>query len=348
MSNTANTINTTNTTKIAILGAGAIGTYVGGRLLTNKNQVTFIGREPLKQAIENKGLTISDNQGYKHVYSPQEVDMKCCASALENADIILVAVKSKDTLQAAKQIKEYASANAIVISFQNGISNKDILSKTCSQHVLAGVVPFGVVWSEGSHFHQAVEGQLIIESDDSSQQTIQQCFEHSGFPVAFSKNISTVMWSKLLLNMNNAINALCGVPLLTGLQNRQYRKAVAACMNEALSVMSTAGIASVKVGKTPVSLVPTILCLPNFLFNIVASSMIKISPTARSSMLDDIEQGREPEVNYINGEVVKLAKLNNMTAPINNKVTSMILDAHNQNKGSPNIELNTIYKRITS
>lgn len=335
-------------TKIAILGAGAIGTYVGGRLIAPNNQVTFIGRKPLKQAIEEKGLTISDNQGYQQLYSSLEITMECCASSLAEADIILVAVKSKDTLHAAEQIKQYAPNKAIVISLQNGISNKEILSKTCPQRILAGVVPFGVVWSEGSHFHQAVDGQLIIESDGSNKKAIQLCFEHSGFPVIFSNNILTVMWSKLLLNMNNAINALCGVPLLTGLQNREYRKAVAACMSEALTIMSAANITSVKVGKTPVYLVPKILRLPNFLFNIIASAMMKISPSARSSMLDDIEQGREPEVNYINGEVLKLAESKGMAAPINDKVTNLIMNAHRDGKGSPNIDMNAIYKIITS
>jgi len=96
--------------------------------------------------------------------------------------------------------------------------------------------------------------------------------------------------------MNNSINALSGQPLKVQLSDRTYRKVLALSIKEALYILNRANVKTVKTGKVAVQLLPLILLLPNGLFKIVASSMIKIDSTARSSMYEDLMLNRNTEI----------------------------------------------------
>ena len=133
---------------IAILGAGSIGCYLGGCLLaTDANKhcnVTFIGRQRLRDDVRQHGLTMTDWRGRDQHVDSQHIHFTCENDALADADFILLCVKSQDTQSAAAIIKQYASDNAIVVSFQNGVTNGAVLSELLSQQVIKGMVPFNV------------------------------------------------------------------------------------------------------------------------------------------------------------------------------------------------------------
>ncbi len=322
---------------IVILGAGSIGCYIGGRLLASSAKVSFLGRDKLIEATSSKGMTISDFQGYHHEYTPDLININNHESMLNQADIIIVCVKSKDTQIAAMQIKQHAKPNALVVTFQNGTLNADTIASICDQPVLAGSVPFGVIWKDHTTFHQTTQGKLILEARDGLEEELVSYFSQAQFSVSVTSNIKSLLWSKLLLNMNNGINALAGMPLIEGLKDKYYRKAIALCMKEAIGLMKTANIDIMKIGTTPTSLVPYVLTLPTPVFNLIAKKMLAMDKHARSSMLDDLEKLREPEVDYINGEVVRLANSLGLSAPINERVCQLVMDAHKQNKGSPKL-----------
>ena len=147
---------------IAILGAGSIGCYVGGRLAAVGGKVLFIGRERLQGVLQQNGLQLSHfNQSQVRVRPEQfeiitHVDMPAGMPGsratqeqlprLVEADIVLVAVKSQDTLVAAKQLKQYIKPSTIVISLQNGVGNVAALkSVLVGFSVVGGMVPFNVV-----------------------------------------------------------------------------------------------------------------------------------------------------------------------------------------------------------
>ena len=101
-----------------------------------------------------------------------------------------------------------------------------------------------------------------------------------------------------------------------------------------------------KTGKVIVQLIPFILLLPNSLFKIVASSMIKIDPTARSSMYEDFMLGRHTEIDYLNGEIVDLAKHLNIPSPVNSAIMNLVKTAEKQSNGSPMISAKELLNQI--
>ncbi|HYP70992.1 MAG TPA: ketopantoate reductase C-terminal domain-containing protein, partial [Variovorax sp.] len=119
-------------------------------------------------------------------------------------------------------------------------------------------------------------------------------------------------------------NALSGLPLRAELMERGYRRCFAALMEEALGVLSRAGIAPAQVAALPPQRLLAILRLPSPLFRIVAARMLKIDAKARSSMADDLALGRRTEVDALSGEVVRLAQAHGVQAPRNAKMVELL------------------------
>jgi 2-dehydropantoate 2-reductase len=133
-----------------------------------------------------------------------------------------------------------------------------------------------------------------------------------------------VQWGKLLLNLNNAVNAISGLPLKLQLSQRAYRRPAALLIHEALDVLNAAGIRPAKVGRVTPKLIPPLLRLPDFLFARAAGAMLRIDPHARTSMSTDLQRGHLTEVDYLNGEVVRLAKTLGRCAPFNQRICELI------------------------
>ena len=136
-----------------------------------------------------------------------------------------------------------------------------------------------------------------------------------------------MQWGKLLMNLNNALNVLSDLPLQQQLSDRDYRRVLALCISEALRCMDKAKIKPVRVGKVMPRFLPFALRLPNTLFHILAKGMLKMDPEARSSMWEDLQGGRQPEIDYLNGEVVKLGQQNGISTPVNSLVVAQVVQA---------------------
>jgi len=136
-------------------------------------------------------------------------------------------------------------------------------------------------------------------------------------------------WAKLLLNLNNPINALASLPLKAQLSQRDFRRCLALAQSEALRVMDAAGIKPAKLTPLPPQWMPALLRVRDFIFRRVASSMLEVDPLARSSMLDDLQLGRRTEIDFIHGVIVKLAEQHRLRAPVNARLIALIRDAEN-------------------
>lgn len=324
--------------KVTVLGAGSIGCYVAGCLLANQTRrckLTLIGRQRIKHAIEQHGLRVTDWQGRNQLVTATNISISTQPDAMSEADVILLCVKSQDTETAADLIKQWAKPSSIVVSLQNGVSNVGLLRQLLSNHIVPGMVPFNVFYKGEGHFHCGTEGNIAVEDPSGLCKSLIQIFEEASLPVAVYHNLLPVQYGKLIMNLNNAVNALSGIPLKQQLSERDYRLVTAKVLAEALSVLNAEGIKPARTGKVIPKLMPTIMKLPNAVFQLVAASTLKIDPEARSSMFEDLALGRKTEIDFLNGEIVRLGRKNNISTPVNDHIVLLIKQCESHKKGSP-------------
>jgi 2-dehydropantoate 2-reductase len=312
------------TARIAVLGAGSIGCWVGGAWAASGLEVTLIGRERIGREIGEHGLTLSDHTGWTKRIAPEQICFSIDPAALAEAQIIALCVKSRDTEAAARQIAKHAKRAPAVLSFQNGIANVDLLRSALPKlEIVQGVVPFNVAHLGTGRWHKGTSGELIL-ADTERSRALAAAVANGPGKLRLERDMPAIAWGKLLINLNNAVNALSGETLLDQLGRRDYRRVVAASIVEALDILAAAGIQPAQIGPIPPKLLPHVIAAPDFVFRNMVLKVQKIDPHARSSMADDLASGRETEIDYLNGEVVKLAQRIGREAPVNAAIVSLI------------------------
>jgi 2-dehydropantoate 2-reductase len=311
--------------RVVVLGAGSIGAFVGGAWAAAGLPVSFIGRERIGAAIAEHGLTLTDYSGWRARLAPEQVDYSTKPAALARADLILLCVKSTGTAAAAKEIGRNARKGAVVLSLQNGVGNAETLRGLLKGRfeVVQGMVPFNVAYQGAGRFHKGVSGELAAE-DTPLMRALAERVGPGPAALRLHGDMPAVAWGKLLINLNNAVNALSGLTLLEQLRQRDYRRVVAASIVEALRVLAAAGIEPAKIGPVPPRLLPHAIASPDLIFNNLFLKVQKIDAQARSSMFDDLAAGRETEIDYLNGEVVKLGRKVGLPTPVNARIVSLI------------------------
>jgi 2-dehydropantoate 2-reductase len=329
------------TTRIVVAGAGSIGCYVGACLARAGRHVTLLLRPQLAEAIARHGLRISDLDGADATLpSPALVLSSDPAEALTGGRIVLVTVKSGDTRQLADLVARHAPADAVVVSLQNGVGNLDVLHTRllASQRTVAGMVPFNVVHARSEkdrpRFHRATSGTILIGAGVAG---LREALDVPGAPVAEHADMTGVQWSKLLLNLNNALNALCGLPLAGELADRRWRCLLAAQIAEGLAVLAAKNIRPARIEGVPPKAIPHLLRLPDWLFRLVARRMLAIDPEARSSMWQDLQLQRPTEVDFLQGAILALAERAGVKAALNERVHRLVKEAERAGLGSPGL-----------
>lgn len=313
--------------RIGIFGAGAIGCYVGGRLAAAGTEVVLLGRESLVEQYQKTGMTVTDCDGFKARLSGDKIKVSAAGEDLRSCEVIIVTVKSTDTEAAALQLNSLLQGlTPMVVSLQNGVANASELERGLgASRVCAAMVPFNVVRSEGATFHRGTSGAIVVsDSGGAVSVALVALLNAAGVTAKVHANIQGVLWGKLVLNLNNALNALSGLPIRAQLERRDFRCLFAECIDEAIVVLKKAGIKPVATIGAPAPIVAAVLRLPNFLFFRIASTMLKIDPHARSSTWQDLAAGRKTEIDYLNGEILKLADKTGIDAPLNKKVVALI------------------------
>ncbi len=312
-----------------VLGAGAIGCYVGGRLALSGQQVSFVGRPRVLEALAQNGLTVTDLDGFKgHVVATQ-LHLASSLSHIVPDDkpwVILLCVKGGATLAAAQAAAQVCKLGTSIVSLQNGVDNVARIQAGAPQmKALAGMVPYNVVLPAPHHAHRASTGFLQIESSPASTE-FAPLFNAAGLATKLVHDMRAVQWGKLLLNLNNPVNALSNLPLQAQLRDRDYRFVLAGLQSEALHVLAAAHITPAKVAAVSPRVLPHLLRLPNWLFTRVAARMLRMDATARSSMWDDLNQGRTTEIDDLCGAVVRLAQARGASAPFNQRMAQLMTE----------------------
>jgi len=309
--------------RICVFGAGSVGCLLGG-LLGREAPVVLIGRQRLADEIAVHGLNLTSWRGEQMRLAPGAVRYATDVDAAATADLVLVTVKCVDTEEVAGMLAALLQETAIVISFQNGLRNAEVLRRALPrQIVLAGMVPFNVVRRGEGRFHRASEGELMVESAPALA-SFAPIFARAGLPLVPRNDMPAVQWAKLLLNLNNPINALSDLPLREELARRDYRRCLALAQREALGALNAAGITPAKLTPLPARWIPPLLEMPDALFRALAAGMLAIDPLARSSMWEDLQARRGTEIDFINGEVTHLARSLGLCAPVNKRLVALI------------------------
>lgn len=277
------------------MGAGAVGSYFGGRLAAAGHDVTLVARPPHVAAIQKQGLIIDSKVTGRTVCTPKAVTS---LSEAEAPEFILLAVKSYDTRAAAEAIAAFAS-DAPVITVQNGISNHRILAEVLGDsRAFPGVVYAGVgVPSPGVVEHKS-RGEIILPR---MFERLQPAFESAGVPATITDNIEGFLWGKFLLNAScNALSMLAGATFGALAADTNTRDVIRASVGEILRLAHVWDI-DIPLSRPAEQILQT------------AESL----SSGYSSMHQDFHAGKRLEIDALNGEVVRLGREADIPTPVN-------------------------------
>ena len=335
--------------RVGILGTGSIGGFVGGTLaVSGAAEVVFVGRPRLGVTIAEHGLTVQEYERPARTLAADAVRFETEPGALSECDAVLVCVKSAQTAEAAASLAAVISPGAVVASLQNGVQNAGVLRTALPDHeVLGGIVGYNVVWRDGARFHRTMSGALVLDRTVSEHgRALMRTFEAAGIEAETRDDLRAEQWTKLLVNLNNAVSALSGASTRVLLSTPGYRRCIAALVEEGVRVLRAAGIPLAPLRGVPVAWMPRILRLPTPLVRVVTRAQMKVGADSRSSMWEDLTRRRTTEVEYLNGEIVRMAEASGAAAPVNRRITALIHEAEAAAAGPPNWDADTLIEQL--
>jgi len=320
---------------VGIAGAGSIGCFVGGMLAAGGRRAALLARPRVIAEIEAHGLRPTSFEGSDQAITRDRFALSENPSIFEDAGIVLVTVKSADTAAMADIIAKHAPSDVVIVSLQNGVGNAAALRhRLPGRRVLGGMVPFNVMALGNGRFHRATSGDIVIEQDEAGTA---EKLSVPGLTIRPTDNIDGVQWGKLLLNLNNALNALADLPLRRQLSSRPWRRLFADQLAEGLAAIRAEGIKPVAPTPIPAAWMPPLLRLPDLIFEALLGRTMKIDPEARSSMWEDLKQGRRTEIDYLQGVITEIAERRGLEAPLSRRIVELIRQAERDAKGSPGL-----------
>ncbi len=332
--------------RVGVMGAGAIGCFVGGRLASaDAARITFVGRAALRDAIAEHGLELHAFDGDFEVPSTK-VELATDPAALAGCDVVLVCVKSGATAGTAAALADVLQPSTVVVSLQNGVRNAEVLEAYLpNNRVVAGIVGFNVVMRERAVFKQSFTGPLVVAAQREDRKWV-EALRSAGFEVQTITPIGPEQWTKLIVNLNNAVAALSGASTPELILSPRFRRVMTRLLDEALDVVAAAGIETAKFRGVPLRLMSLIFKLPTPIVRLVLSAQLKIDPESRASMYQDLELRRPTEVDFLDGEIVRLAEASGSEAPFNRRIVELVHEAEKAGKGCPGFDADALLETL--
>jgi 2-dehydropantoate 2-reductase len=291
--------------RVAVLGAGAVGSYFGGMLARAGVQVTLIGRPAHVEAIRARGLFLDTVSFQERVAMGASVEVY----AARGADVILFCVKTLDTEEAARSLAPHISANAIVVSLQNGVDNVARIRAASGIDALPAVVYVAAALPEPGHVKHLGRGELVVgelkdtgsaaSSRGDRAERVTKLFASAKVPCRVSPDISVDMWTKFIMNCaGNAVTAITQTSYASAARNLQTREVMSQVIAETVAVARASGVA-----------------LPEVDFISMGLKFIESIGDATSSTAQDLARGKRTEIDSLNGFVVRRGKELGIAAP---------------------------------
>ncbi len=281
--------------KIVVMGAGAVGCYFGGMLARAGHEVTLVGRAPHVEAIRRDGLRLETRSGIERIALAATTE----ADGVAGADLVLVAVKSAASEEAAAAMAPHLSPGAVVWSLQNGVDNAERLSRVLARPVSAAVVYVATEMAGPGHVLHRGRGELVV-GEDTGNADLAALFTDAGVPTTLSGDVEGALWAKFLLNCAyNALSALTRMPYGPLVEQPGVTAVIADVAAECVAVAAAAGVT-----------------IPGDV-DAALAGIVTSMPEQYSSTAQDLARGKPSEIDYLNGHVVRLGERLGVPTPAN-------------------------------
>lgn len=296
--------------KIVVVGTGAMGSLFAAFLTRSKEELWLLDKNKENAAkINASGISLEGVSG------SWQVKVKTTANAedIGKTDLALICVKAFNTKSAVEQIKPILGQNTKILTLQNGIGNVEIISEIAGEErVIAGVTSLGATLIETGKIRHAGSGETIIGSIDGKTpvelRAIREIFNKAGLETKMSRDIKSLIWSKLIINAG--INALTAITRLPNGKLPEY-EGTKRILREA--VTEAARIAKRKRVK---------LIFDDPLAKVEA--VCESTSDNLSSMLQDVLRKKRTEIDFINGVIVRLGQEMGISVPTNKLLLDLI------------------------
>ncbi len=303
--------------KVAVIGAGAMGSLFGAMLAEAGNDVWLydIWEEHVR-AIRRDGLRI-EREG-----KTRSVNLHATSNPnqIEQAELTIIFVKSTQTHAASETAQQIAGSDGAVMTLQNGMGNADVIAKFIDpDRILAGTTSHGATLLVAGRIRHAGIGATTIGSWAANEQgrrlagQMADFLNQAAIETEIVDDVRSVVWNKLLINIGiNAITALSGIKNGQILDQKPTRELSRAAVEEAMAV---ARARQVRINEAAVAIV----------FKVAEATAAN-----RSSMGQDVDNKRPTEIAAINGFIVREAETLGLEVPVNRTLTALIetLQAH--------------------
>jgi 2-dehydropantoate 2-reductase len=302
--------------RIAVIGAGAMGSIYGGRL-SLKNEVFLVDtNKAVIDAINQNGLTLEEN-GQDNKYSPQAVTS---TEGLEPVDLIILFVKALYSRSALESNRHLISENTYLMTLQNGSGHEDILSDFAPvERIIIGTTEDnGAVLAPG-HVRHGGKGNtnvgMLVEDSQRFLPRLKDAFDSCGFNVRIHENIQQLIWNKLFVNVAfSAVTGLLKCEMGFIAQCDYAMNLSKKLLHEAVIVAHALGLEADE---------------EKLLDEI--KSVSENSPNGVTSICADLRAGRKTEVDTISGSVVRAAKKCSVDVPYHEFIVNAIHAMENYN-----------------
>jgi len=310
--------------RFLIYGAGAIGSIIGAYLTRSSYSVALIGRESHINHISRAGLKIITKEGEFTVH-PNNVVTHASQIEYQPGDVIFLTTKSQDTEEAAASLIQCVPENTPFFCLQNGISNEGIVSQRFRK-VYGGVLYFSGTYLRPGEVSYTRPGMLGIglypSGIDDTAMAVCEAIRNSGIGAFTSEHIMALKWGKLVFNLGMAVNAAAGFSGEEVQAHRDLREFIADITEEGLKVIHAAGITlEGEPGQPPITERPARL-------RAMKDSTPPPQPEEmkhRFSVWQDLALGRgKSEIEFLNGEIVKLGKKLGVPTPLNSLMVRLV------------------------
>ena len=310
--------------KIAVIGAGAIGSVVAGYLSKAGENVLLVGRPGQVRKIQRDGLKIKGARGSETIF------LKSAAGLDREYDLVIFTVKTQDIEDAFAENHFHLGGKSLILTTQNGVQADNLLSVHFErEQLMSSIVMFGATYTQLGEVIFNFEGDWILGRPFiNNDQAIHQISDElkKAFSVIISEDILGMKYLKLFVNFNNCLPALIGKSMQETFSDLDFCRLSVMLLKEGVEIISKIGINMVSLPQFPLEKILGLSAMPvEQAAGILNKTLTGLSKEPLyGSILQSIMRNKASEIDYINGEVVFLAKNAGMNAPLNRKVVDLV------------------------